>query len=98
MSKYREGHALQYGSKKVLRVANYLSGEITDVINGTVSSTFLPCSNALKLYLEGDNWFCLRPSGTEPKLKIYFGVKEQTPQKAAELMKHLKEEVLKDLE
>ncbi len=38
----------------------------------------LPKANVIKFILEDDSWVCLRPSGTEPKLKIYGGVKENT--------------------
>ncbi|CAM3976356.1 phospho-sugar mutase [Alkalicoccus chagannorensis] len=54
----------------------------------------LPPSNVLKMFLRDGSWYCLRPSGTEPKIKIYFGVQDQTADKAAEKLKLVKEQVI----
>ena len=54
----------------------------------------LPTSNVIKYYLNDDMWFVLRPSGTEPKLKVYYGVKGKNEENANSLLAKLKEEVL----
>jgi phosphoglucomutase len=82
------------GGLKVIRVDDYLRQSSTDMRTGEQISTGLPASNALKYFLEGDCWFCVRPSGTEPKIKIYFGVKGDTATQAATLLGVLKERVL----
>ncbi|MBT2726357.1 phosphomannomutase [Bacillus sp. ISL-75] len=53
-------------------------------INGTESKIDLPQSNVLKYHLADGSWFCLRPSGTEPKAKFYFGVKGETMEDSQE--------------
>ncbi len=54
----------------------------------------LPKSNVLKYILENGSWFVLRPSGTEPKMKIYINVKEETKEKATNLLNLINDKVL----
>lgn len=54
----------------------------------------LPKSNVLKYILENGSWFVLRPSGTEPKMKIYINVKEETKEKATDLLNLINDKVL----
>lgn len=58
----------------------------------------LPKENVLKFFLEDGSWFCLRPSGTEPKIKIYFAVRQPDMKRAKEALKRLEEQVLERLE
>ncbi|MBQ9765075.1 MAG: phospho-sugar mutase [Lachnospiraceae bacterium] len=60
---------------KVLKVRDYKTGVVTDTVSGVKSDSGLPSSNVLYYDLEDDMWFCVRPSGTEPKIKFYFGIK-----------------------
>lgn len=60
---------------KVAEARDYLSGVCTNMIDNSKSETGLPKSNVLYYVLEDETWFCVRPSGTEPKIKIYFGTK-----------------------
>lgn len=60
---------------QVLRVRDYKADTITDVATGEVTPTGLPNSNVLYYELTDDAWLCVRPSGTEPKVKFYYGVK-----------------------
>lgn len=94
MTKLRGADWREPGGLKVIRVDDYLQQQSTDMRTGEQTSTGLPASNALKYFLEGDCWFCVRPSGTEPKIKIYFGVKGETAAQAATLLDLLKERVL----
>ena len=59
----------------VLKVRDYQSGETVDLKTGEKSETGLPESNVLYYDLTDNAWCCVRPSGTEPKVKFYFGVK-----------------------
>lgn len=59
---------------KVLAVRDYTKDERTDLISGQKTKTGLPNSNVLYYELEDRAWCCVRPSGTEPKIKYYFGV------------------------
>ena len=54
---------------------DYKKDTITDVATGEVRPTGLPSSNVLYYELTDDAWVCVRPSGTEPKVKFYFGIK-----------------------
>lgn len=81
------------GGEKVLVARDYLSGERLDCVTGEKSCLTLPKSNVLYYELENDGWCCARPSGTEPKIKFYFGVKgasaEDAEQKVLALKKGL---------
>lgn len=74
MDKLRNDPPKAFGDLKVLQFRDYKSGETIDA-DGTKGSTGLPESNVLYFELENDSWCCARPSGTEPKIKFYMGVK-----------------------
>lgn len=63
------------GSHDVIAVRDYKADTRTEVATGNVTSTGLPSSNVLYYELSDNAWCCVRPSGTEPKIKFYFGVK-----------------------
>ena len=63
------------GGLKVLRFRDYRENIIRDCGTGEETATGLPKSNVLYFELENDAWCCIRPSGTEPKIKFYIGVK-----------------------
>ena len=65
----------EIGGYKVLKVRDYKKDTITDLADGKVTPTGLPASNVLYYELEDDAWVCVRPSGTEPKVKFYYGIK-----------------------
>lgn len=79
---------------RILRVDDYRQQLSTDLRTGGKTPTGLPVSNAVKYFLEEDCWFCIRPSGTEPKIKIYVGVKGENADHAAALLSSLKKGVL----
>ena len=54
---------------------DYKADTIKDMATGEVKPTGLPSSNVLYYDMEGGAWVCVRPSGTEPKIKFYYGVK-----------------------
>ncbi len=60
---------------KVLKARDYKADTIKDLATGEVTTTGLPSSNVLYYDLTDDAWLCVRPSGTEPKVKFYYGVK-----------------------
>lgn len=75
MDKLRSNPPKNFGDLKVVEVRDYASGKIVNMENGEESETGLPKSNVLYFDLTCDSWCCARPSGTEPKLKFYMGVK-----------------------
>lgn len=94
MDAYRENTPKQVGAYKVLRLRDYKNDVITDLATGETAPTGLPKSNVLYFELENDAWFCVRPSGTEPKIKFYAGIKgtslEDSAKKLDELMEAIK--------
>ena len=82
------------GGQKVVAVRDYRAGTRTALADGSVSPLALPGSNVLYFELEGDGWCCVRPSGTEPKIKFYFGVKGESLCAADEKLQQLKEGLL----
>ena len=74
----------------MLAARDYLAGERLDTVTGKKEKLTLPKSNVLYYELEEDGWCCARPSGTEPKIKFYFGVKGTSLEDAAEKLEKLK--------
>lgn len=75
MAEAREHLPQQIGDAKVLAVRDYMTDVRYDMTDGSKSATGLPTSNVLYYELEDHSWCCVRPSGTEPKIKFYSGVK-----------------------
>lgn len=71
----RNDPPVQIGDYKVLSARDYKKDTIKNMETGAVSPTGLPNSNVLYYDLNDDAWLCVRPSGTEPKVKFYYGVK-----------------------
>ena len=78
-----------FGEYKVVSARDYKMDTIKDLATGEVKPTGLPKSNVLYYDLTDDAWLCVRPSGTEPKVKFYYGVKgtslEDANKKSADL-------------
>ena len=75
MNSLRQNPPVEFAGHKVTAVRDYKADTITDVTTGAVKPTGLPNSNVLYYELTDDAWVCVRPSGTEPKVKFYYGVK-----------------------
>ena len=84
----------QIGTYKVLSARDYKLDTIKDMATGEVKPTGLPKSNVLYYDLTDDAWLCVRPSGTEPKVKFYYGVKGTSLEDAAKKSEELGAEVL----
>ena len=80
---------------------DYKADKIVDVATGETKPTGLPKSNVLYYDLTDDAWLCVRPSGTEPKVKFYYGIKgtslEDADQKSAALGKEVVDMIQKML-
>ena len=75
MTILRQNPPAEFAGHKVTAVRDYKLDEITDLATGEKKPTGLPNSNVLYYELTDDAWVCVRPSGTEPKVKFYYGVK-----------------------
>lgn len=75
MDGLRSNPPKEFGDLKVLKMRDYENDTVLDLATGAVTATGLPKSNVLYFDLTNDSWCCARPSGTEPKIKFYMGVK-----------------------
>lgn len=89
----RENAPCEFAGFKVEKVRDYQLDCIRDVETGAVSSTGLPKSNVLYYELSDNAWVCARPSGTEPKIKFYFGAKGGSLEEADSVVSRLGEAV-----
>jgi phosphoglucomutase len=78
----------------VKAVRDYQLKETFNVITEKKIALDLPNSNVLYYELIDGSWFCIRPSGTEPKIKIYFGVSESSQVKSQEKLEYIREKVV----
>lgn len=91
MEKVRNNPPKQIGKYKVLKFRDYSNGKVCDMLEEKVYQKDLPKSNVLYFELENDFWCCVRPSGTEPKIKFYMGVKGESLENANKLLEELTE-------
>lgn len=94
MNTLRENTPSEIGSYHVVSARDYKKDTIKDMKTGNVVPTGLPSSNVLYYDLNDDAWVCVRPSGTEPKVKFYYGVKGSSLADADEKSEKLGKEVL----
>ena len=90
----RKNPPAEVGGYKVVKARDYQAETIKDIATGEVTGTGLPKSNVLYYDLTDDAWLCVRPSGTEPKVKFYYGIKGSSLADADEKSAKLGEEVL----
>ena len=94
MDTLRSETLTEIGGYKVEKVRDYKKDTITDLATGAVTATGLPSSNVLYYELNDAAWFCVRPSGTEPKVKFYIGVKGSSMEEAEQKYEVLGKAVL----
>ena len=95
MTSMRNKDVKQIGKYKVLCFKDVDKDCVKDMITGEEGKTGLPKSNVLYYQLENNSWCCVRPSGTEPKIKLYFGVKGTSAENATEELELLKDAMVK---
>ncbi len=93
MDRLRSNPPKEFGSFKVEQFRDYKTGKTLDMATGAEGETGLPTSNVLYFALDNDAWCCARPSGTEPKIKFYMGVKGTNLEDADKLQKELTDAV-----
>lgn len=94
MAALRENPMKELAGLKVTAVRDYDKNEVTDMATGEKSETGLPKSNVLYFDLENDSWCCARPSGTEPKIKFYMGIKGESLEDADAKLNALKDALI----
>lgn len=94
MDTLRKNPPAEIGGYTVLKARDYQADTIKDTATGEVTKTGLPFSNVLYYDLSDDAWVCVRPSGTEPKVKFYYGIKGNSLADAEEKSAKLGKEVL----
>ncbi|MFJ7752569.1 phospho-sugar mutase [Peribacillus muralis] len=82
LNQFRENPPAQIAGSRVTIVEDYQSSKKRTLPSNAEELIELPKSNVLKYFLEDGTWVCLRPSGTEPKIKFYFGVQGKTMSEA----------------
>ncbi|PEK36872.1 phosphoglucomutase [Bacillus pseudomycoides] len=97
MASFRENPPKEVAGLTVNSVEDYKASIITSLIDGNKEEIHLPKSNVLKYQLADGSWFCLRPSGTEPKIKFYFGVKDDSLQNSEQKLLAIKEDIMNRL-
>lgn len=89
MEGYRKNPPKTAGGYKILKIRDYKADTISDTATGDVSPTGLPKSDVLYYEMDDDAWCAVRPSGTEPKIKFYFGVKGNSMEDADDRLNRL---------
>ena len=98
MTKARAAEPKKFGDYQVLAIRDYKNDTRKDMTTGKVEPTGLPSSNVLYYELNDNAWCCVRPSGTEPKIKFYFGVKGVSLEDSQAKLDALSAEVLGQFE
>lgn len=90
MEEVRENPLTEIAGLQVEKIEDYLIGERTLPATNARENIHLPQENVVKFILEKNSWVCLRPSGTEPKIKCYYGVCEETAEESKRQLEALK--------
>lgn len=94
MEGFRENKVNTLAGKNIPLVLDYKMGIALNLTNGMTEKLNYPKSDVLKFVFEDESWFVLRPSGTEPKLKVYFSIKGENKAESIKMLEEAKKEVL----
>ncbi|ERI95373.1 putative phosphoglucomutase [Clostridiales bacterium oral taxon 876 str. F0540] len=97
MEVYRKEYPTEIKGVKLTQYADYKYSKEVDIIAGSETKSDIPASNVLKFTLEDGSWYAVRPSGTEPKIKIYLYSKADNNKAAEEKISSMEEVVLSKL-
>lgn len=95
MENVRNNPPKELGDYEVIAFRDYEKDQVLNLNTGAITSTNLPKSNVLYFELSNDAWVCVRPSGTEPKIKFYIGVKGSNFEDASNKLESLRAPLLK---
>lgn len=90
MKETREKELTEFGGEKVVLTEDFLSQQGKDYVTNKEHRLELPSANVLKYHLEDGSWVAIRPSGTEPKIKFYMGVKAENQVEATKKIDRIK--------
>lgn len=94
METLRNNSPESFGEYKVKSIADYEKSFTRDLTTGSTEAIDMPKSNVLYYRMTTGHWFCIRPSGTEPKIKIYFGISSDSLENAEKELSKFKNEIL----
>ena len=94
MENLRKNPPKKFGNYKILKIKDYLTRECNNKVENKITKIDLPTSNVLYYDLQDNSWCCVRPSGTEPKIKFYIGIKGNSMEDSQEKIESLKRSVL----
>lgn len=98
LASFRQNPPQKMAGKQVVTAEDYAVSKRTLLTESKEEAIDLPKSNVLKYFLEDGSWFCLRPSGTEPKVKFYFAVKGSSLEDSEKRLAVLSEDVMKTVD
>ncbi|MDX7995798.1 phosphoglucomutase [Bacillus subtilis] len=98
LASFRQNPPQKMAGKQVVTAEDYAVSKRTLLTENKEEAIDLPKSNVLKYFLEDGSWFCLRPSGTEPKVKFYFAVKGSSLEDSEQRLASLSEDVMKTVD
>jgi len=94
VSQFREHPPAEIAGAGVEKIEDYLIGRKTNLLTTQQEVIDLPSSNVIKFWLQDGSWFAIRPSGTEPKVKFYFSVKQKSESESEERLKEIQVSVM----
>lgn len=97
MESYRKEYPIKVGDMDLVRYVDFRTSEDVDVKNDTKSKSEIPKTNAVKYYFDDGSWYAVRPSGTEPKIKIYMYSKADSLEKAEDKLRNIESTVMDKL-
>jgi phosphoglucomutase len=97
LSSFRQSPPVSMGGQKIVSQEDYKKSERTNLDTKAIEQIALPKSNVLKYFLEDGSWFCLRPSGTEPKVKFYFGVKAASEEESINKLQAMEQDLMQQV-
>ncbi|MFC4323878.1 phospho-sugar mutase [Litchfieldia salsa] len=98
LASFRSTPPTEVAGRKIVTIEDYQASERVNVLQDEKVVIDLPKSNVLKYFLEDGSWFCLRPSGTEPKVKFYFGVKGNSLQNSEDVLTSISKDVMDQIQ
>ena len=98
MVEYRKDNPKMIGSAKLIKYIDYDTQKTYNLASEAEEPTGIPVSNVLKFYFDDESWYAVRPSGTEPKIKIYTYAKGKTLEASEQKLKEILEVVVGKLQ